>query len=107
MFSECQSEIDPGSGSQKLNRFSAEVETELEENLNLIKARLEKERGHPLTNQDLLKYFVQKELAEMPLPQPETKEYPRAKTNKTLTPKHKAHLKAQNRGICQAPNCHD
>jgi len=100
-------EVNLGSGSQKINRFSAEVESELEENLKLIKARLEKEKGHALSNQDLLEYFVQKELSENPLPHQEVEEYPKAKTNKTLSQKHKTHLKAQNRGVCQSPNCHE
>jgi len=38
-------------------------------------------------------------------PPKSTTPYPRAVINKTLTLKHKAHLKQQNNGICQAKNC--
>lgn len=101
-----------GSGYQKSLRFSSEVTDELQQSLNLIKHKLEREKGHPITNQELLEYFVSKEslptkknkqeFSEKPAPQTE---YPRAKTNKTLTPKHKEHVKDQSRGICQHSNC--
>jgi hypothetical protein len=98
LFSEHSSE-NSGSGSQATPRFSSELSQELQENLNLIKHKLEQEKGHPITNQELLEYFVSKEN----LPEKVQAEYPRK--NKTLTPKHKEQVKAQNRNICQSKNC--
>jgi hypothetical protein len=101
LFDEAISEDLDGSGYQKSPRFSSEVTNELQQSLNLIKHKLEKEKGHPITNQELLEYFVSKEK----LPEKNNTEYPRSKTNRTLTPKHKEYVKSQNNYICQHPNC--
>jgi len=89
------------------SKFIAESNDDLEQKLNKIKHKLSKEKGHFVTNKDLLEYLVGLEENKNPrtASKPQKQEYPRANKNKTLTKKHKEHVKAQNNNICSHPNC--
>jgi len=90
--------------SQETFRVSIEVDVETLQEWNKLKYALEKEKGHAVTQNETLKHLMELSTKIPQQKRPETP-YPRATTNKTLTPKHKAHLKQQNNNICQAQNC--
>jgi len=94
----------PGSGS---SRFSSRISDSLRQELNKIKYALEKEAGNPVKNSDVLEYLVSLVEKNEDLGFSASREYERAKKNKTLTLKHKEHEKAKSNEICVYPGCNN
>jgi len=93
--------------SQKTFRISIDVDAQTLQEWNKLKYAFEKEKGHAITQAEALKHLIQQakqKLQDVPQ-EKHIAPYPRAAINKTLTLKHKAHLKQQNHNICQAKNC--
>jgi len=96
-------------------RISIKADARTMQDWNRIKAKLEKKVGHPLTQRAVLKYLIfqvsLKSLEEVVAATKRkaikytTQDYERAKTNKTLTAKHKSYIKQLNHGICQVKGC--
>jgi len=104
------SELETPEESQKTFRISIDVDAQTLQEWNKLKYALEKEKGHAITQAETLKHLVQQaKKSSQQLPKTNQQNPPtpylRAATNKTLTPKHKAHLKQQNHNICQAKSC--
>jgi len=93
-------DIKTGSLSQKpKQKFTVEMNNEMQQNLNKFKKQLEKEKQRPVTNQEILQHLLNK------VAKPEEPTEPPRPNNKTLTPKHKKNLKHKHKGICAFPNC--